>query len=75
MAVGGFGSDSGLGRVDSATEESETFAPHGTTQWNRIEYRLFPFISSNWRGEPFWPYATIVNLIAKTKHAKRRKVV
>jgi hypothetical protein len=44
--------------------------PPGTSKWNRIEHRLFSFISSNWRGEPLQDYETIVNLIAKTTTAK-----
>lgn len=49
--------------------------PPGTSKWNRIEHRLFSFISSNWRGEPLRDYETIVNLIAKTTTAKGLKVV
>jgi hypothetical protein len=44
--------------------------PPGTSKWNKIEHRLFSFISSNWRGEPLRDYETIVNLIAKTTTAK-----
>src|ERR1035437_8245339 len=36
--------------------------PPGTSKWNKIEHRLFSFISSNWRGEPLRDYETIVNL-------------
>ena len=38
----------------------------GTSKWNKIEHRLFSFISSNWRGEPLRDYETVVKLIAKT---------
>jgi hypothetical protein len=38
--------------------------------WNKIEHRLFSFISSNWRGEPLRDYETIVNLISRTTTAK-----
>lgn len=48
--------------------------PPGTSKWNKIEHRLFSFISSNWRGEPLCDYETIVNLIAKTTTAKGLKV-
>jgi len=48
--------------------------PPGTSKWNKIEHRLFSFISSNWRGEPLRDYETIVNLIAKTTTAKGLKV-
>jgi len=44
--------------------------PPGTSKWNKIEHRLFAFISSNWRGEPLRDYETIVNLIANTTTAK-----
>lgn len=40
--------------------------PPGTSKWNKVEHRLFSFISSNWRGEPLRDYETIVNLIAGT---------
>jgi hypothetical protein len=49
--------------------------PPGTSKWNKVEHRLFSFISSNWRGEPLRDYETIVNLIAKTTTAKGLKVV
>jgi hypothetical protein len=49
--------------------------PPGTSKWNKIEHKLFSFVSSNWRGEPLKDYETIVNLIAKTTTAKGLKVV
>lgn len=49
-------------------------SPPGTSKWNKIEHRLFSFISSNWRGEPLRDSETIVNLIAKTSTAKGLKV-
>jgi Rhodopirellula transposase DDE domain len=48
--------------------------PPGTSKWNKIEHRLFSFISSNWRGEPLRDYETVVHLIAKTTTAKGLKV-
>ncbi len=48
--------------------------PPGTSKWNKIEHRLFSFISSNWRGEPLRDYETIVKLISKTTTAKGLKV-
>ena len=48
--------------------------PPGTSKWNKIEHRLFSFITSNWRGEPLRDYETIVNLIARTTTAKGLKV-
>jgi Rhodopirellula transposase DDE domain len=44
--------------------------PPGTSKWNKVEHRLFSFISSNWRGEPLRDYETIVKLIANTTTAK-----
>ena len=40
--------------------------PPGTSKWNKIEHRMFSFISKNWRGKPLDSLATIVNLIANT---------
>ena len=48
--------------------------PPGTRKWNKIEHRLFSFISSNWRGEPLRDYETVVKLIAKTTTAKGLRV-
>ena len=44
--------------------------PPGTSKWNKIEHRLFSFISSNWRGEPLRDYETVVKLISRTTTAK-----
>ena len=44
--------------------------PPGTSKWNKVEHRLFSFISSNWRGQPLRDYETIVRLISATKTAK-----
>jgi hypothetical protein len=40
--------------------------PPGTSKWNKIEHRLFSFISQNWRGKPLVSYEVIVSLIAAT---------
>jgi DDE family transposase len=48
--------------------------PPGTSKWNKVEHRLFSFISSNWRGEPLRDYETVVKLIAHTTTAKGLKV-
>ena len=40
--------------------------PPGTSKWNKIEHRLFSFISQNWRGKPLVSHQVIVNLIAAT---------
>ena len=41
--------------------------PPGTSKWNKIEHRLFSFISKNWRGKPLISVAVIINLISATK--------
>ena len=40
--------------------------PPGTSKWNKIEHRLFSYITSNWRGQPLVSREAIVNLIAST---------
>ena len=40
--------------------------PPGTSKWNKVEHRLFSFISQDWRGEPLQNYETIVKLISST---------
>jgi hypothetical protein len=44
--------------------------PPGTSKWNKIEHRLFSFISLNWRGRPLTCYRTVVSLIAATRTTK-----
>ena len=48
-------------------EVTVTHFPPGTSKWNKIEHRLFSYISINWRGVPLTDYQTIINLIASTK--------
>jgi len=48
--------------------------PTGTSKWNKVEHRLFSFISINWRGEPLTSYETVINLISHTKTATGLKV-
>ena len=45
---------------------SVSHLPPGTSKWNKIEHRLFSFISQNWRGKPLVSHEVIVNLIAAT---------
>lgn len=45
---------------------SVSHLPPGTSKWNKIEHRLFSFISQNWRGKPLITHQVIVNLIAST---------
>lgn len=40
--------------------------PPGTSKWNKIEHRMFAFITQNWRGRPLVSYETIINLIGNT---------
>ena len=44
-----------------------THLPPGTRKWNKIEHRLFAFISQNWRGKPLVSHQVIIQLIAATK--------
>ena len=49
--------------------------PPGTSKWNKIEHRLFSYISLNWRGKPLTSYEVVVNLIGSTTTAKGLEVV
>jgi len=48
--------------------------PPGTSKWNRIEHRLFSFISLNWKGQPLVNFETVVNLIGGTRTRTGLKV-
>ena len=48
--------------------------PPGTSKWNKIEHRLFSYISQNWRGKPLRSFETIVSLIAATTTSTGLKV-
>ena len=48
--------------------------PPGTSKWNKIEHRMFSYISQNWRGRPLVSIETIVNLIGATKTKKGLKI-
>ncbi|MDP3640508.1 MAG: ISAzo13 family transposase [Nanoarchaeota archaeon] len=48
--------------------------PPGTSKWNKIEHKMFSFISMNWRGKPLTNYETIINLIEGTKTNKGLKI-
>ena len=48
--------------------------PPGTSKWNKIEHRLFSFITMNWRGRPLTSYRVIVQLLANTATTKGLKV-
>lgn len=48
--------------------------PPGTSKWNKIEHRLFSFISMNWRGQPLISHEVIIKLIANTRTRSGLKV-
>ena len=48
--------------------------PPGTSKWNKIEHRLFSFITANWRGRPLTSLAVVVSLISNTTNSKGLKV-
>lgn len=48
--------------------------PPGTSKWNKIEHRLFSFISMNWKGKPLISYQVIINFIKATKTDKGLEV-
>jgi hypothetical protein len=51
---------------ETRLEISVCHLPPGTSKWNKIEHRLFSFISKNWRGKPLISHEVIVSLIAQT---------
>lgn len=53
---------------------SVSHLPPGTSKWNKIEHRLFSFISQNWKGQPLLTHAAIVSLIGATKTSTGLKV-
>jgi hypothetical protein len=48
--------------------------PPGTSKWNKIEHRMFAFITKNWRGRPLLTQATVVSLIAATRTSTGLKI-
>jgi hypothetical protein len=48
--------------------------PPGTSKWNRVEHRLFSFISLTWKGQPLWSYESVINLIGATRTRSGLKV-
>lgn len=48
--------------------------PPGTSKWNKIEHRMFSFISLNWKGKPLRTYEIVLNLIRGTKNRKGLKI-
>ena len=52
---------------ETGLEISVCHFPPGTSKWNKIEHRMFSYISQNWRGRPLVSIETIINLIGSTK--------
>lgn len=59
---------------ETGLEVTVSHFPPGTSKWNKIEHRLFSFISINWRAKPLTSLQLVVDLIASTKTAKGLKV-
>jgi transposase len=59
---------------DTGLEIEVSHLPPGTSKWNKIEHRLFSFITQNWRGKPLLSHATIVKLIGATTTSTGLKV-
>jgi hypothetical protein len=53
---------------ETGLEISVCHLPPGTSKWNKIEHRLFSYISQNWRGKPLVSHEVAINLIAATTH-------
>jgi len=85
VTADGGGSNSSKGRLwkyelqkfanETGLEITVLHFPPGTSKWNKIEHRLFSYISMNWRGKPLISYEFIVNMIASTKTKTGLKVV
>ena len=56
----------GILAAETGLEITVSHYPPGTSKWNKIEHRLFSFISINWRGKPLTDIRTIVELISAT---------
>jgi Rhodopirellula transposase DDE domain len=66
-----------LGRLARETGLEITLChyPPGTSKWNKVEHRLFSFITKNWRGRPLTSYRVIVELIAATTTKSGLKIL
>lgn len=84
ITADGGGSNSSRGRLwktelqkfstETGLEITVSHFPPGTSKWNKIEHRLFSYISKNWRARPLTSIEVIVNLIANTTTEKGLKV-
>jgi len=61
--------------ADTGLEITVCHYPPGTSKWNKIEHRLFSFVTKNWRGKPLTSYRTIVELVGATKTKTGLKVL
>ncbi len=85
ITADGGGSNSSRGKLwktelqrlatETGLEISVCHFPPGTSKWNKIEHRLFSFISKNWRAKPLTSIEVVVNLIANTTTEKGLKVM
>ncbi len=66
-----------LGRLAAETGLTITVChyPPGTSKWNKVEHRLFSFVTKNWRSRPLTSYRTVVELIGATKTKTGLKVL
>ncbi len=60
--------------ADTGLEITVCHFPPGTSKWNKIEHRMFSFITMNWRGRPLTSYRVVVQLIANTTTKKGLKI-
>jgi hypothetical protein len=60
--------------AETGLEITVVHYPPGTSKWNKIEHRMFSFITMNWRGRPLTSYRVMVQLIANTTTTKGLKV-
>jgi hypothetical protein len=60
--------------ADTGLEITVCHFPPGTSKWNKIEHRMFSFITMNWRGRPLTSYRVVVQLIANTTTTKGLKI-
>lgn len=84
ITADGGGSNSSRGRLwktelqklatETGLEITVSHFPPGTSKWNKIEHRLFSYISKNWRAKPLTSIEVVVNLIANTTTEKGLKV-
>ena len=58
----------------SGLEVHVTHFPPGTSKWNKVEHRLFCYISSHWRGQPLVDVKTVIDLIGSTTTTTGLKV-